>query len=32
MLTQVQKANFERDGYLVLEEVIPLSLIHAMHE
>ncbi len=32
MLTQAQKDNFKRDGYLVLEEVIPLSLIHAMHE
>ncbi len=32
MLTQAQKDNFKRDGYLVLEEVLPLSLIHAMHE
>ena len=32
MLTQIQKDVFERDGYLVLEEAIPLSLIHAMRE
>ena len=32
MLTHTQKDAFERDGFLVLENIIPLELIHAMRD
>jgi ectoine hydroxylase-related dioxygenase (phytanoyl-CoA dioxygenase family) len=32
MLTQEQKDAFETNGYLVLEDIIPLDLVHAMRE